>query len=829
MPMSSISTEDFTTFGELLKHLRRRARLTQQELGLAVGYSESYITRLERDARLPLPDMVKSRFIDALNLKHDPELARRLIELAEATREQAGQPLATSRHSNLPMQLTRFIGRAHELTEINRLVDANRLVTLTGSGGVGKTRLALEAATALLEQFGDGVWLVELASLADSKLVLQSVARALGCPNLLLGAPTDALCAYLADKHALLLVDNCEHLIQACADLVETLLRSCAQLHVLATSREALNIPGEMAWRVPPMEADETVQLFVDRAVAVKPGFALSCQNAAMIANIGKQLDGIPLAIELAASRLSGLSVEQLAIRLRDRFRLLTDGSRTALPRHRTLHALIDWSHDLLSDQERILLRRLAVFSGGWTSEAAERVCATPHSDDQGLPNLVAPNILPFLLNLLSKFLIVTDEQEGELRYRLLETIREYAWEQLAACNEVEITRQQHAHYYLAYVQESAPRVMRETQSPLQFVLGAESEPWVKKLEQDSDNLRAALVWCLREAHDIETGIQLVLWLCVFWDVRGLHTEAIEWLRRALIYSDVATHALAHAQLLTAVAHTASVIGDYAWAETASIKALTLCRRLDNRFELMRALWVRTSEIMHRGHYAEARVLAEEWLLLTRELHNAWYEGIALFWLGIISMHQNDFTQALSLHEESLRVMPTVEIGTKFVVQFYQAMVWWCLGEDDRAMLCCGEGLAYFREIGFEFGTATVLHTMGDIVLFQGDLDRAKQYYLESVTLLRRQSARQRIVWPLAGLAALAVAEGQSTRAITLWAAADALREAVNSIDFTMSHDGYLLRINAARAELDVQTLAAAEAAGRALSFDQAAAYALQL
>ncbi len=468
--MSRTPTEDFATFGELLKYLRRRARLTQQELGLAVGYSESYITRLERDARLPMPDMVKSRFIDALNLKHEPELARRLVELAEATREHADQPLTTSRRSNLPMQLTRFIGRAHELVEINRLVAANRLVTLTGSGGVGKTRLALEAASTLLEPFADGVWMVELASLADAGLVPQVVARALGRPHPLATAPTEALCAYLADKQALLVIDNCEHLIQACAELVEILLRSCTQLHILTTSREALNIPGEIAWRVPPMDADETVQLFADRAAAVKPGFALSDQNTALIATIGKQLDGIPLAIELAASRLSGLSVEQLTIRLRDRFRLLTDGSRTALPRHKTLRALIDWSHDLLSDQERILLRRLAVFSGGWTAEAAERVCVTPQSGGQGIPDIVAPNILPLLLNLLSKSLIVVDEQRGELRYRLLETIREYAWGKLVACDEVAITRQQHARHYLAVVQESAPRVMRE-QSPLQFVL----------------------------------------------------------------------------------------------------------------------------------------------------------------------------------------------------------------------------------------------------------------------------------------------------------------------------------------------------------------------
>lgn len=825
--MSGISTEDFATFGALLKHLRRRARLTQQELGLAVGYSESYITRLERDARLPMPDIVKARFIDALNLKHEPDLTRQLIGLAEAAREQIDESLAGSKQRHLPIPLTRFIGRAHELAEIKRLLAANRLVTLTGSGGVGKTRLALEATAALLEPFADGVWLVELASLADAALVPQALARALGRPNPSATAPMDALCAYLADKNALLLIDNCEHLIQACAELVETLLRSCPQIHVLATSRESLNIPGEIAWRVPPMEVDETIQLFADRAAAVKPSFTLSSQNSAMIAAIGKQLDGMPLAIELAASRLSGLSVEQLAIRLRDRFRLLTDGSRTALPRHKTLRALIDWSHDLLSDQERVLFRRLAVFSGGWTSEAAERVCAMPQSADHGISNLIAPDILPLLLNLLSKSLIVVDDQQGVVRYRLLETIREYAWEKLAASAEVETTRQQHARYYLAFVQESAPRAMRE-QSPLQFVLGTDSEPWIKKLERDVDNLRAALIWCLREAKAVETGIQFVLWLFTFWDLRGLYGEAIEWLKYALAHLGSATPGLAHAQLLTAVAHSAGIIGDYAWAERASIEALDLCRTLDNRFELMRALWIRTSEVMHRGYYREARTLAEEWLSLAQELRDARYEGIALFWLGIVSMHLNDFAQSLRLHAESLRVMPEVEVGTRIVVHFYQGMVWWCQGDDVRAMLCCDEALAYFRETGFDLGSATVLHTMGDIELFQSKLDRAKDYYLESVALLHRQSYRQRIVWPLAGLAALAAVEGEATRAITLWAAADALRAAVNSIDRTMSHDGYVLRVEAARVRLAEQTIAAAETTGRGLNFDQAVAYALE-
>ena len=831
--MSSASTDTFTTFGKLLKHLRRRARLTQLELGVAVGYSESYIARLEGDGRVPITGMVKARFIDALNLQHEPELAWRLIELAEISH---GHPHAKAitpftsqtkpRPNNLPTQLTRFIGRTHEVAEVNRLVRANRLVTLTGSGGVGKTRLALEAASAMLDPFANGVWMVELAALADAALVPQTVASALRLTNPLATVPTDTLCAYLAGKNLLLLLDNCEHLIQACAELADTLLRACPQLHILTTSREALHISGELTWRVPSLDANETMQLFVERASAARLDFVLTHENAAVIASIGKRLDGIPLAIELAASRLRGLSIEQLAARLGDRFLLLSDGSRTALPRHQTLRALIDWSHDLLSDQERMLLRRLSIFAGGWTAEAAEQVCAMPHPNERMCSTLIAPNVLPLLLNLVSKSLVVVEELHTHTRYRLLETIREYAWEQLVASNEVDPLRHQHARYYLAHLQESAPRAMRQSGSPLQFVLGVESDAWVKRLEQEYGNLRASLVWCLRDAHDTEIGVQLVIWLYGFWEMRGPHSEAIEWLERALTYIDPSAHAQTRAQVLTALSMSASVVGDYARSEAASIEALALCRKLDNRFELMRALQTRTSDVMHRGHYAEAQILAEEWLSLARELNNARYEGIALFWLGIMAMHQRDFARAISLHEESLQVTPSDEQGTRVVAQFYQAMVWWCQGDDERALAQCTDSLEYLRATGWAFASATVLHTMGDIVLFQGDSDQAKEYYLESVNLLQLQNARQRIVWPLAGLAALAASEDQAIRAITLWAAVDALRASLNSVDLTMSHDGYQSRIAAARAKLDASTLAAAEAAGRQMGFDQAVAYA---
>jgi predicted ATPase/class 3 adenylate cyclase len=344
--------------------------------------------------------------------------------------------------NNLPVQATSFIGRERDIAEIQRLLSSARLLTLNGAGGVGKTRLALQAAADLLETYGDGVWLVELAPLADPDLVPQTVAFALGVREEP-GRPfTQTLADYLRNKKLLLLLDNCEHLVDACARLADTLLRSCPDLQILATSREALGVPGERTYRLPslglpdparlpPMDVlaqFESVRLFRERAQLHQPAFAVTAANAPALAQVCHRLDGIPLAIELAAARVRSLPVEQIAARLDDRFRLLTGGSRTALPRQQTLRALMDWSYGLLTDGEKTLLRRVSVFSGGWTLEAAETVCAGDGVDDW--------EILDLLTRLVDKSLIVYEERDGEARYRLLETVRQYAQERLQESGE---------------------------------------------------------------------------------------------------------------------------------------------------------------------------------------------------------------------------------------------------------------------------------------------------------------------------------------------------------------------------------------------------------
>ncbi len=842
MRQAGLESGSFTTFGALLKHLRRRARLTQRELAIAVGYSETYITRLENDTRLPDPSAVKAHFLDALRLRDEPETARRLIDLAEQARKSSPSTRSTlhaPRFTNLPAPLTRLVGRERELAEVARLLGTSRLVTLTGSGGVGKTRLAVEvglslagATPAVAPAFPDGAWLVELAPLADPGLVADLTATALGLASSSRTA-LDVLVSHLRDKQALLLLDNCEHLVQACAELADALLRACPRLHILATSRERLNVYGETAWRVPSLSDSESLQLFVERAGAVRPDFILSSRNGPAAAAVCQHLDGIPLAIELAASRLNGMSVEELAARLGDRFQLLSGGHRTALPRQQTLRAAIDWSYDLLSEPERALLRRLSVFASGWTAEAAEAVCADGKEEGKGAASLHPSDIMPLLLSLIDKSLVVADEYQAEMRYRLLETIREYAWEQLAACGEADAARRRHACYYLSWVQENAPPEMRRTGAPVQFGLMAGCLPWLQQLDAERDNLRAAMTRCLCEASepaDVETGVQLVLWLFVFWSIRGPRPEGREWLERALAHTDPFARARARARLLCALVDFVQRMGEGVLAEPLAREALAICRVLGDRYDLMIALW-RFADLSHVP-LEESRSAIEEWLSIAREIGDARYTGIALWYLGGTYRSKWNLPRAAALYDEACRVLPPGEEGARHIARYCQGMAMWEQFGSERGMAHVHEALAFFRQAGFELGIIQALHWLGDKALVQGDLATARQHLRESLRVSYRDGAWGMVIGCVVSLAALAATEGQNFRAITLGAAAGAVRVPNDLADRARPPGDFHSRVNAARVyaareQLDPQALAAAEAAGRAMSLDQAVEYAL--
>jgi predicted ATPase/DNA-binding SARP family transcriptional activator len=435
---------------------------------------------------------------------------------------------------NIPILLTSFIGREKELKDVANLLAKSRLVTLTGSGGVGKTRLAIHVVADVLELFPDGVWFLDLAPLSDPALVPYTLVNLLGLRQSAEISLTEILIIYFRLRNALVIFDNCEHLIEACAQLVNLLLISCENLSILATSREALRVSGEIHYRVPSLAIPkaeieftidefsnmDSVKLFAERAAVISPGFAISPQNALAIAQICQRLDGIPLAIELAAARINVLTVQQILKRLDDRFNLLTDGLRTALPRQQTLRATIDWSYSLLSEKERILFRRLAVFTGGWTLEAAEKVC-----NGEGIQS---GDVLNLLSQLINKSLVVVETEELETRYRRLEIIREFAREKLIEATEAGRLQDRHLAFFLKKAEEMEPHLA-----------GTDRSAYLDYLERELDNIRYALEWSI-SARKGEESLRLFGTLGSFWFVRRHYLEGVEWFRRAMMLREMA-------------------------------------------------------------------------------------------------------------------------------------------------------------------------------------------------------------------------------------------------------------------------------------------------
>ena len=412
------------------------------------------------------------------------------------------------------MQLTSFVGRDAELTQVRELLAENRLVTLTGAGGVGKTRLAIQVAAQLAGEFGDGVWYVDLAPITDPELVPVTVARALGLPDQPGRSTMDTLLRFVRDRQMLVVLDNCEHLLDASAELVVALLSGAPGLTVLATSREAIGVAGEVSWRVPSLSlADEAIELFTDRARHARPDFTVTDDNAAAVGEICARLDGVPLAIELAAARVRALSLAEILDSLHDRFRLLTGGARTAVRRQQTLRASVDWSHALLTEPERVLFRRLAVFLGGFDLDAAQTVA--------GGGDVERYQVLDQLTLLVDKSLVVADDSGGRTRYRLLETVRQYALEKLGESGEADAVRSRHRDHYTAMA------------AVLDAPAGSDYEQRLEQADTEIDNLRAAFGWS-RENSDIELALTLASSLQPLWLARGRIREGLAWFDAAL-------------------------------------------------------------------------------------------------------------------------------------------------------------------------------------------------------------------------------------------------------------------------------------------------------
>jgi predicted ATPase len=557
------------------------------------------------------------------------------------------EPPGDGKH-NLPAPRTSFVGREGEMLEVKRILAMTRLLTLTGAGGLGKTRLALEVAGDLVGVYPEGVWLVELAPLTEPEVVVPTVARILEVREQPERPLLETLLEALGDKEMLLVVDNCEHLVNAAAHLADALLSGCPKLRILATSREPLGVGGEVLCQIPLLsvpatmggEPDggcaaeslmryEAVQLFVDRAGLRLPDFGLTQDNSGAVARVCRKLDGIPLAIELATARLEALTVEQVAQRLEVSLDVLKGASRATDPRQQTLRATVDWSYELLSQPERMLFGRLSVFTGGFSLEAV----GAPDDIEQ-------PEVLESLLSLVDKSLVVAEAaNDGRMRYRMLEPVRQYGLERLERSGEVEVVRRRHAEFFVALAEEAEP-----------WLRGPEQAAWFERLDAENDNLRAALSWLLEQGEG-ELALRLSGALGEFWHVRGHLEEGRRWLEATLARGDDAparVKALLHAGWI------AWEQVDYERSEALGEEALALAREQGDRAATARALYIQGAPTLYQLDFDRAAALFEEAARLQRGVGDVPGLARTVQALGLTATARHDFMRAAELHEESL-------------------------------------------------------------------------------------------------------------------------------------------------------------------------------
>ncbi len=765
---------------------------------------------------------------------------------------------------NLPRQLTTFIGREREVTEVKRLLTSTpaRLVTLTGTGGCGKTRLSLQVGQEVLADYAQGVWLIELAPVADPALVPQAIATALGLREES-GRPISAtLIDYLRGRKTLLLLDNCEHVIAASAQLVESLLQACPDLTILASSREQLGIVGETAFRVPSLSIPqlhqspslealahyEAVQLFVDRARLAMPEFTVTAENANALVQICRRLDGIPLAIELAAARVNMLGVEQIAARLGNAFRLLTGGSRTALPRQQTLRALMDWSYNLLSEAERALLRRLSVFAGGWTLEAAEAI-----GTDEDAAGLIQPDeVLDLLTQLVNKSLVSAEgAQHDRVRYRLLETIRQYAREKMSDFCDTDCVWDRHLDYFVQLAERAEPELRRSQQVP-----------WLNRLKDEVDNLHAALDWSLEDY--VEAGLRLASALYEFTTRYGSISALAERLLQLLKKPEAQAHTALRAKALETAANLISWAGDLAEARALAedslaiyrelgdvpgeahcldslgtivclmddyetgrpqvLESLRLYRRLGDQAGIATAL-LDLGGIADNKEVSRACAYLQESLTIFRQCGDVIGTAYALSDLGMLSLRQGEFAQAQHWLEESLHLQDSIG-GPDPMILMHLGELALRQGQYNRARAYFEQGLAVCQATGITVIALWSTVNLGYVYLREGEEDCAQDTFAEVQQRFREMGSKIGVVYALEGLASLAVRQNELERAVRLYAWADAARASIGDqrpfVEQAEVDRDYAL----IRAQLTAATIATETATGRAMTLEQAVAYA---
>ncbi len=973
----AVTPDQFSTFGELLRYLRRQARITQRELAIAVGYSDTQISRIEQNQRVPDSTTITALFVPALYIEQEPKWVARLLELAKAAQvggmaemdtiadiptgtvtflftdiegstklarehpetwetsrarhhvivrgaiesnhgivfqiigdgfcaafhtagdalnaaHQAqkdlqsepwgdaairvrmglhtgeaeahdheyrgyaslslvqrlmsagygGQVLVSGaaenllrdglpkdvslrdlgKHNfkdvqqpvrvfqvlapdlqsefpalraldvfanNLPTQITSFVGREKELAEVKKLLHDAHMLTLTGPGGTGKTRLSIQAAGETLDQYPNGVWFVELAPILDPLLVPRTTAIAIGLRDEPQRLVIDMLCDYLREKKMLIILDNCEHLVDACAQMTDRLLHAASDTRIFASSREALGIAGEVTYQVPSLGLPdlghlpsveslsqyEAVKLFIDRATAAVSTFTVTNDNAPALAQICHRLDGIPLAIELAAAKIRVLSLEQIAKRLDDRFRLLTGGSRTALERHQTLRAAIDWSYNLLSPAEQTLFRRLSIFIDGWTLEAAESVC-----DDATSSGIIrSEDVLNLLEHLINKSLVIAEEMGHESRYRMLETMRQYAHEKLVDAGERDTLHYRHLDYFLQFAETAAPHLIRPEQLK-----------WLAQLDADYENLRLALEWALSK-ETAELSLRLCAALGKFWHIRSYWLEGSKWMQSALSKPTLDSSAgekAARVKALYLDAELAYELGDIERMKTSAELSLALAQEGSDKRDIAISRFIAGLALTQRDD-EHACLLMKQSLVEFRELNDPYWEAYSNRCLSYILQIQDKIKssentrQSLELARkagerlnlakaledysewhfysnrvnESKRYLEEADILFKQIgsntsrTSFSLAEIAWLNGDYQEARSLFMELQESLRLLGGKFFRSMVIASLGQLAMEEGNLNQSQAYLEEALATARELEYRMFIVYRLAELA----------------------------------------------------------------------------
>ena len=740
--------------------------------------------------------------------------AQQLFQVVAEGLPQTFPPLRTldDRPTNLPRRLSSVVGREREIAAGRELLNAGPLVTLTGPGGVGKTTLALQIAGAMLDELPDGVWLAELGNVSDEGMVVQAVAAAVRVGE----QPGRDLQATLVDalrgRRLCLVLDNCEHVLNACAQLAHALI-STTDVRILATSREPLALDGEHVLPVPTLDLPNpasgisasaaaeypAIRLFVDRAAAAQPSFRLTDANVAAVVQLTNRLDGMPLALELAAARVRALSVEQLAARLDDRFRLLTGGSRVAVPRHQTLRATIDWSHDLLEVEERAVFRRLAAFAGGCTLAAAENVLADGELVPEG-------DVLDLLSRLIDKSLVIADPTADEARFRMLETIRQYAREYLLHAGEAEAVFRRHRDWYLALVEEAKPAFFR----------GPPPANWLTVFDREHDNLRLALEWSAADVDGAAAGLRMAASMWRYWELRGFLLEGRQWLERTLAATDGEVSVL-RANALAGAGILAHIQGDYPAAIRYHEESLEHHREVGSRPSVAYALTNLANLIAEQGDLRRARDLYSEGIAMARALGDERGPATGGIMLADVTSRLGDHAAAEQIFRESIAVFEKLDDhwGKAYALD-NQALAAGRAGDLAAERELHEQAIAISRSLGDERGVARSLMHLADAASRNGDQARARELHRQCLDIRQSLHDMAGVATTLERLAWI-VKQDQPEQAARLLGAAQHLRETINTPIPAAARADYERNVSLLAARLGQPAFEQAQRAGRSL------------